>query len=611
MSAEEQSRLAGLDKDRESRYDVQHVWYPDRVHKIDNREGPVDFLGDESFYAPSKLGSVKVFPASVTAGAVSPLTLTYRCGSRTLKAGDRLCFFMRGQAPLGCYYQLDDSSKPGWFSVSGPEGCGLKPVVFGFEVESGELREGDEVSVCVMPFEYTPIAGRYEFKAVFRFAEGGCEQRLHAPAVVEVLPDASVRLEATRPCTVRPGEGSRVHVTARDRFDNRVPHSGFVEVEQCGERRVVPMVNGMADAVLPEGCASVTVRLPALSLTAEANPCAESEDYQLYVGDLHAHDLLSEAHQYTDRVYDWAIEDRNMDFVSVSVQTHGWIDNQKWTIEKYHCERYLREGRFVTLLANEWQHTEFGDKIIHHLGGDQPFLCVDDPRYNTPAKLYDAVRGLDAVIISHHTAYPLGSWCAGTNFPCVDTSVERLAELWSMHGSSEGFEEDDRPLKNMDMDNSVMAALRSGLRLGFVAGSDTHSGRPGGGPKEPMAYWGGQACVWARELTRAGIMEALKARRTYAITGARILLRMTVNGAEMGSELPAAEKAHIEVKVSAPSKIEKVQIVKNTRLLSEMLVGKDCAEISFDDLTGGAAFYHCRVVLADGNLAVCSPVWLG
>jgi len=74
---------------------------------------------------------------------------------------------------------------------------------------------------------------------------------------------------------------------------------------------------------------------------------------------------------------------------------------------------------------------------------------------------------------------------------------------------------------------------------------------------------------------------------------------------------PAAEKAHIEVKVSAPSKIEKVQIVKNTRLLSEMLVGKDCAEISFDDLTGGAAFYHCRVVLADGNLAVCSPVWLG
>ena len=429
--------------------------------------------------------------------------------------------------------------------------------------------------------------------------------------MVEVLPDNPYRLEVTRPCTVRRGEESRVHVTVRDRYDNRVPHSGVVYLTQGDEERMIPMVSGMADGCMPDGAAPVEARLPELLLEGEANPSRESEEYQLYVGDLHVHDFLSEAHQYSDRVYDWAIEDRNLDFVSVSVQTHGWIDNQKWTIEKYHCERYLREGRFVTLLANEWQHTEFGDKIIHHLGGDQPFLCVDDPRYNTPAKLYDTVRGLDAVIISHHTAYPLGSWCAGTNFPCVDTSVERLAELWSMHGSSEGFVEGDRPLKGMDPANSVMAALRSGLRLGFVAGSDTHSGRPGGGPKEPMAYWGGLACVWARELTRAGIMEALKARRTYAITGERIVLRMTVNGAEMGSELPAAEKAAIRISVSAPSEIAKVQIVKNTALLKEFAMNSETADIDFEDAAGGAAFYHCRVVLSDGNLAVCSPVWIG
>lgn len=249
--------------------------------------------------------------------------------------------------------------------------------------------------------------------------------------------------------------------------------------------------------------------------------------------------------------------------------------------------------------------------MIHHLGNDQPFLCVDDLRYNTAAKLYDAVRNSDAVVISHHCSYPAGSWCGSTNFSCVDTSVERLTELWSMHGSSEGFVLGEKPLSRMDQENTVMAALRKGLRLGFVAGSDTHSGRPGGSAKEPMAYWGGQACVWAKNLTRQGIMEALKARRTYGITNARIILQMTVNDADMGSEIPAADIANVNIKVSAPSEIRKVQIIKNTCLLKEIEINNMEACVSISDQTNGAAFYHCRVILKDGNLAVCSPVWVG
>lgn len=616
MSAEEQRKLENLDRDSESRYDVEKLWYPDRIHKIDNFEGPVDFLGDESFYAPSLLGRAEVSPGKIVAGQTSPLTLQYYCGKRSLTAGDRVRFYMRGQSPLGCTYQLDDPGEKGWFTVTGPEHCTIRPVVFGFVVESGALQEGDCVTIRVndpIGFKFTPISGRYEFKTVFHFADADREQRLASAVVVEVLPDAAVRLEATRSCTVRAGMPNRLHITLRDRFDNRVPFAGILTVSCGGCEASVPMTNGLADYELDaeSACQPVEVRFPAFGLSTTANPCITAEENQLYVGDLHVHDFLSEAHQYTDRVYDWALEDRNMDFVSVSIQTHGWIDNQKWAIEKYHSERYLQEGRFVTLLANEWQHTAFGDKVIHHLGNDQPFLCVDDSRYNTAAKLYDAVRDSDAVIISHHCSYPAGSWCGSTNFPCVDTQVERLTELWSMHGSSEGFVPGEKPLSRMDQENTVMAALRMGLRLGFVAGSDTHSGRPGGSAKEPMAYWGGQACIWARELTRAGIMEALKARRTYGITGARIILQMTVNGADMGSEIPLSDTAEIRIRTVAPSTIEKIQIIKNTKLLKEVPVNAEQADITVSDLTEGAAFYHCRVLLADGNLAVCSPVWVG
>ena len=37
----------------------------------------------------------------------------------------------------------------------------------------------------------------------------------------------------------------------------------------------------------------------------------------------------------------------------------------------------------------------------------------------------------------------------------------------------------------------------------------------------------------------------------------------------------------------------------------------DEAHIDWVDKPLDPAFYHCRVTMADGNLAVCTPVWVG
>jgi len=249
--------------------------------------------------------------------------------------------------------------------------------------------------------------------------------------------------------------------------------------------------------------------------------------------------------------------------------------------------------------------------VIHFLGGDQPYLPVDDPRYSSPAKLYQVLKDSDAFVISHHTAYPEGGWCPATDFDAVDTDLERVMEIWSMHGSSEGYDDSDRPLRKHNSNCTAMAGLRKGLKLGFVAGSDTHSARPGGSAKEPMGHWGGLAAVWAKDLTRQGIYDAVRARRTYALTRARIALKMTVNDAWMGSALPASDLARIRVGAWGQAPIAKVQIMKNTQLLREFGPFGDECKIEIEDNTGGPAFYHCRVTQADGELAVCSPVWIG
>lgn len=596
------------DMDSLERYTLRHKWHPNRPHRGYSCNGDVDAMGDESLYRPSELGEAFVEPAKVVAGARSGLALTYVAGPAGLPEGASVTFAIRGQNPLG----KDSDAET---RVEGPAHCQLEVVDrYSFSLASGCLREGDRVTLRQAPYDWTVLAGRRELKVVINCHTGQPEQRLPAPLVVDVLPRPLDRLEATLPCTRRPGEDLHVHVTARDEYDNRVLRQDAVTVS-CGTmRQEVHLCDGLSrtrfEPVLDE-----TVRVQAVSeeaaLATISNPCVVSTDLQLYLGDLHCHDHLSEAEGYPDEVYRWAREDRNLDFVSVSPQSHGWHDNETWTIAKYMNERYLEEGYFVTFLGFEWQHSSFGDKVIHFLGGDQPYLPVDDPRYNTPGKLYQALRQSDALVISHHVCYPLPRWVPGTDWDTVDTGLERLVELWSMHGSGEGYSLEDRPLREVDPSRTVMQALRKGLRLGFVAGSDTHSGRPGGSAKEPSGYWGGLAAAWAPALTRRDLFSALRARRTYALTGARIVLRMTVNGAWMGSEIPQADQADIRIDVWAPQRIAQVELIKNTRLLRSFGPFEDECHITFEDQVQGPSFYHCRVIQADGHLAVSSPVWVG
>ena len=92
------------------------------------------------------------------------------------------------------------------------------------------------------------------------------------------------------------------------------------------------------------------------------------------------------------------------------------------------------------------------------------------------------------------------------------------------------------PAESFTQGRSVRAALDQGHRLGIIASPDHRGGL-------------GLAGVWARALTREAIFEALRARRTFGTTGARLDLWMTVNGAPQGSEITAGGAVHVEATV--------------------------------------------------------------
>lgn len=607
------------DRDNPEYFQLRRKWLPNRAHRGGIRGGgDMDFMADESLYASRGLGFTTVAPVEAVAGdpVTEPPVIVYTAGPEGVAEGTAVTFAMRGQSPLGFRLQVNNPEASGYLTLETSGHCELEPHDFGFKVVAGSLSEGETVTLRMPRAEglrWNPVAGTRTLKTVFHYPGGEPDRRLPEPAAIVIAPRAFARLEATVKPTHNPGELLRVRVTARDEWDNRVPLDAALTVASGGGESAAMMARGRADGVVPAGAGVTRVAVRSADGAAECrtNPSIPRDELGLYFGDLHVHDFLSEAEGYPDAIYRWAIEDRNLDFVSIVPQSHGWHDNETWTLVKYMNERFHREGEFVTFLGFEWQHTGYGDKVVHFLNGDQPFLPVDDGRSCSAARLYEALRASDAFVISHHPAYPPGSWCSSTDFEATEKDLERVVEIWSMHGSCEGYDPADRPMRHTHAPSLAINALKRGHRLGFVAGSDTHSGRPCGSPKEPLGYWGGMAGVWAPSLTRRSLFEAIRARRTVALTGARIILQFRVNGAWMGSELPASETAHLRLDAWTPGEIARVEILKNGDLLHTVDGGGGERHLEFEDATGGPAFYHARLTQTDGHLAVCSPVWVG
>jgi len=619
-------------------------WHPDRpVGELTGLVG--DARGDESLYRPSTLGSARTSITEVRAGDDCPFELAYRAGSYSLQPGASVTFFMVGQRSLGTDLQLADPEQPGFVELAVPKGatldllCGkwealgltsegpdahvaarrerpMGAVTVGFRIVDGELAEGVEVRFRVgrtAGFRWKRLAGRKVFNVIVDPGGEGPKMRLPEPVAIRILPLDADHLDVFLPGACRPGAPVRATLRARDRFDNRAPLDGPVDV-QIGETAATAYLSeGLGRIEVTPETTRMTATCQGLPGTWRSNPCVPSEGLELYFGDLHAHDSGSTAEGYPDEVYRWARDEKRLDFVSVPVQVHRYLDNEKWLLAKHFNECFLDEGRFVTLLAYEWQHSHYGDKVIHYLGGDMPYLPIDDPRYAHPTALYEALRGTDAIIISHHPGYELDLHVPGTDWDALETDVDRLVELWSMHGSSEGVDPDDRPLTGPRRPEGVMGGLRRGKRMGLVAGSDSHTGRPGGSLDDVFPHGGGLCAVWAEALTRRSLFEALRARRTYALTGSRIVLRFSVNGAAMGSELPASSRCELLAEIWAPDRVAKVQLLRNTEVIHETSPDEEVCRVEFEDTrpADDPVFYHCRVTQADGHLAVCSPVWVG
>ncbi len=298
-----------------------------------------------------------------------------------------------------------------------------------------------------------------------------------------------------------------------------------------------------------------------------------AQNMHLYWGDLHYHTAVGYARGSLRRSFEIAKE--HLDFVAHAGHSQ-WPDmpkmpqerHMKWVkgFEVMHqnwdqviemTEEFHRPGELVTFLGYEWHHSHYGDYHLLYPGGKGELAYHDEV-----IDLQRHAKQTGAVLIPHHVAYA-SDW-RGFNWEHFDPEVSPVVEIYSEHGETLS----DRTIFPMIRHsnggiytaNTVAYQLRHGLRAGFTASTDDHFGYPGA--------WGeGLTGIWADQLTREALWEALWQRRTYAVTGDRIRLEFSVNDAPMGSEIEHTNMRHISVGVEAVDEIDVIEIFKNGRII--------------------------------------------
>jgi hypothetical protein len=212
------------------------------------------------------------------------------------------------------------------------------------------------------------------------------------------------------------------------------------------------------------------------------------------------------------------------------------------------AKQYHAPGRFVTFLPFEWgSWVRFGDKCVYCLGDVGPYFVANDAEADTPTRLWASSHGQAATAIPHHSKYG-----GLTDWDYHDEELQPVVEIYSMWVSSEGGSA-----------SSVQSAWEPGHRLGVIASSDNHLGRPG----NPHC---GLAADPAEELTREALYSALKARRCHATTGARILLDFRVDDVLMGavaSHRADRPEVKIQVKVTGTAPPERIWILRDNEVV--------------------------------------------
>ncbi|MBI3698014.1 MAG: hypothetical protein HY238_24660 [Acidobacteria bacterium] len=354
----------------------------------------------------------------------------------------------------------------------------------------------------------------------------------------------------------------------------------------------------------------------------------DNRPHHVYRGDLHRHTEFStdgggSVDGSVPDFFRYTIDAADLDFSAVTDHSAGGdVEYWWWLIQKM-SEMHQVPGRYLSLYGYERTATyPNGHRNVIHPYRNVPVVKfhfrADVPEYwstyevlsrdlvnNDTKLLYEELKKSRGIAVSHTSATNMG-----TDWRDNNPEVEPVVEIFQ--GARVSYEHEGAPAADKPDPNPrpgqvgsyqpkgfVWNAWAKRYRLGVIANSDHGSTH--------LSY----AMVYSDQATRAGIIESIRKRHTYAATD-NILLEYWMGDHFMGDEFTAGRVPELRVKIRGTAPVRKVSIIRNNKYIGEQTPGTAEVAFSFRDNSpvGGTSYYYLRVEQADGQMAWSSPIWV-
>ncbi len=374
-----------------------------------------------------------------------------------------------------------------------------------------------------------------------------------------------------------------------------------------------------------------------------------SNERKLFWGFIHGHTNKSDGIIDPEEYFENLIK-AGLDFGTCTEHDHSWeTTDRDFEDIKQLIQRFNKDQKFITFFGYEYGtwFTGYGDICIYYKEDTIPIFRSEMNKYNSLPKLIKNLRPWKdkILMICHHSALRPGY----RNWDFFDNELEKLVEIYSTWGNQEYPFNEGNPIpprykfyghgphareKGVVLEKKgsfVRDALEKGYKLGFTAGGDDHLGIFPSGPIEIEngLYKPGIMGLWAKELSRESLWEALHQRRCYGTTGPRVIIEFYLEQFFMGDIIDLKDhpsfynKRALIFNLISPILMEKIEIIRNNKIFKKINVNSkkvkekiidmenfNCMVLTCDNNKEKFVFYYLRIFLEHNNMAWSSPIWM-
>jgi hypothetical protein len=408
------------------------------------------------------------------------------------------------------------------------------------------------------------------------------------------------------------------------------------QVHDIDFRHGVPAVASLSGVqLLQQGLFRLSASCGELEAMSNPTLCTSDDVPGIYWGDPHVHTVLSNCHPEKCRSLNFCFTAARyvsgLDWVAAADHvSNGRCDFSKWKEQQTAANLYDDAAAFVTLPAyeaslkggaggdNNVYMSRFPDTFVDaYEDGDVKTLCDE---------LADKLPRDEFFVVPHHTTRKKKHGeIPDEIYPGADTMP--VIEVHSKWGTSE-YRGNPNPLKEIhDGPSYATDLLNRGLKLGFIAGTDTHATMPSGGGQEPghIDRLPGLTAVRCREFARRTVFDALRHRQCYAASHERILMHGSIAGRAFGETLQLTDLTtppKIDILVAGKSHIVRVDLVRNGETIHTVFPGCWSTHVIYEDDSEledvwiaskhqkHFIYYYVRVTCESDAQAWSSPVWI-